>query len=346
MTTRYRPTDWAMLLTLTAMWGSSFVLTKMAVTGLPAPLVAAGRLIVACLLLIVLMAIMGYRLPQGRRLWAFYGLIAIFGNAAPFSLISWGQSHIDSGLAGILMAVMPLATLSLAHFLIPGERMTPYRVSGFMLGFLGILVLMGPDALLGSGSEQEKLLPMLAVLGGALCYAISSILARLRPPSEAVPSAAATTLLAAALLSPVAFGGNQATVLTEADSGQLAAVAALGVFSTALAGIVYFRLIGSAGPAFVSQLNYLIPLWAVFTGALLMGETLQPNQLLALLIILGGILVTQLEQRQVRGLKRRLIEACRRFCFNPYNTANRSKTGCAANAQTCLDSPAHNLSRR
>jgi drug/metabolite transporter (DMT)-like permease len=281
------------------------------VVGLPPTLVVAGRVTIACLSLLLLMLAMARRLPTGRRLWGFYILIALFGNVVPFSLISWGQTYIDSGLAGILMAVMPLATLSLAHFLVPGERMTLYRAAGFLFGFVGIIVLMGQDTLLGLGGDRGQFLPMLAVLGGAFCYAISSILARLRPSSDALPSAAATTLLATLFMLPLAFGSNEITPLPEADIGHLVAVAALGLFSTALATVAYFRLINSAGPAFVSQLNYLIPLYAVLTGTLLLDESLEPNHFYALLLILGGILVTQLEGRHSKPLHLKHSEVCR-----------------------------------
>lgn len=305
---RHPATDWFMLLSLTVMWGSAFMLTKIAVGGLPPSLVVAGRLAVACLLLVLTAVTMTRRLPAGGRLWLFYLLIAFFGNALPFSLISWGQSYIDSGLAGILMAVMPLVTLGLAHYAIPGERMTRYRAGGFLLGFIGVTVLMGPDALFALSNGRGQLLPMLAVLGGAISYAISAILARLRPPSDALSSAAATTLIATVLMMPIGLQSNNLAHLPELSVAPLLAVMMLGVFSTAIAAIVYFRLVNSAGPAFVSQLSYFIPLWAVAVGVLFLDETLQPDHLYALLLILGGIVVTQLNSQRCETLKRQNSE--------------------------------------
>jgi drug/metabolite transporter (DMT)-like permease len=299
--------DWIRLLALTLMWGSAFLLTKIAVSALDPDLVVAGRLLVACLLLVPLALLRPTRGGPGgswgARLWLFLLLIAVFGNALPFTLVAWGQQRVDSGLAGILMAVMPLATLGLSHYLVPGERLTPYRVAGFLFGFLGVLVLLGPDALRDAAEGEGNLLPMLAVLAGALCYAISAILARLRPPSGALPSAAATTLLATGLMLPFVLGpgdrypGGDPTVVS------LAAVLALGAFSTAWASILYFQLIKSAGPAFVSQLNYLIPLWAVAVGMVFLGERPEPNALYALALILVGVLLTQMERR--RAIRRR-----------------------------------------
>jgi len=302
---RPRFADWVSLLALTVMWGSAFLLTKIAVTGLHPDLVVAGRLTVACLLLVPLALLMpGVRTPHhpwGLRLWGFFFLIAVFGNVVPFSLIAWGLRAIDSGLAGILMAIMPLATLGLAHYLVPGERLTPYRAGGFLLGFLGVVVLMGPDALLGLEAEEAHLLPMLAVLGGALCYAISAILSRLRPPSAALPSAAATISLAAAMMLPLVLAPADLAAPLAPGPAPVAAVLVLGVFSTAAAAVVYLGLVKRAGPAFVSQLNYLIPVWALLLGVVFLDEAPQPRQIAALVLILGGILVTQLERRRRPG---------------------------------------------
>lgn len=306
---RHRTIDWMMLLALTVMWGSAFMLTKIAVGGLSPTVVAAGRLAIASLLLLLIVATVLRRLPTDRRFWLFCIPIAFFGNALPFSLISWGQGYVDSGLAGILMAAMPLVTLGLAHYLVPGETMTPYRAGGFLLGFIGVIVLIGPDALWGLGSEKGQLLPMLAILGGAISYAVSAILARLRPVSSALSTAAATTLIATLFMLPVVLPTGGVPHPTGATSSQLLAVALLGVFSTATAAVVYFRLISSAGPAFVSQLNYLIPLWAMIVGVLFLGETIQPSHLYALLLILGGILVTQMEGARTEPLQRQASEA-------------------------------------
>lgn len=292
--------EWVLLLALTVMWGSAFLLTKVALASLPSSTVVGGRLVIASIGLIAIWLIRRRGVPAGLRVWWFFFLFAVFGNALPYSLISWGQAFIDSGLAGILMAIMPLITLVLSHFVIPGERLTRYRVFGFLAGFCGIVVLMGPDALTAAQLGDSQLVAMLAVLGGAVCYAIAAVLARLRPAGDALVSAAATTVIGAILLFPVMMQGLTSVPLAAARDIDLIAVLALGVFSTAIASIVYFRLISSAGPAFVSQLNYLIPLWAVFVGVVFLGEQPQMNQLYALLLILCGITISQLDRNRAR----------------------------------------------
>ncbi|MDJ0893033.1 MAG: DMT family transporter [Gammaproteobacteria bacterium] len=288
-----------MLASLTVMWGSAFGLTKVAVGGLAPTAVVAGRLSVACLVLLVAAAFIAARKAREPRPWIFWITLAFFGNALPFSLISWGQAYIDSGLAGILMAVMPLVTLGLAHYLIPGESMTRYRVGGFLLGFAGIAVLTGPDALLRLAAGEGQLLPMMAILGGASSYAVAIVLARLRPPSSAVSTATATTFIATALMLPLLVRNAGLNGVMAANASAIVAVILLGVFSTATASVVYFRLVKTAGPGFVSQINYLIPLWAVAIGVVFMGEELEVNHVYALALVLGGIFVAQLESRRL-----------------------------------------------
>ncbi len=300
MTVRPGAVDWLMLMSLTVMWGSAFMLTKVALSHMAPDLVVVGRLVVASGLLLAVAAMVVRQLPAGRRLWLFFALIALFGHALPFSLISWGQEYIDSGLAGILMAVVPLVTLILAHFTVPGDRLTPRRGGGFVLGFAGVVVLTGPEALLQLTHVSDRLVPMLAVLGGAVCYAIAAILSRLRPSSDALSSATFTTLMAAFMVLPFLVDEGAVTSLPAPPPAAVGAVVLLGVFSTAVAAIVYFRLIGRAGPSFVSQLNYFIPLWAVAVGVVFLGETLHPNHLTALALILAGVLVTQSDGRRAR----------------------------------------------
>jgi drug/metabolite transporter (DMT)-like permease len=289
--------DWAMLLALTVMWGTAFTLTKVAVTDLSPTLVVAARLLIGTSILLIVVAAVRIGVPRDRRRWLFFFLIGLFGNALPFSLISWGQKAIDSGQAGILMACMPLFTLLLAHYALPDEPLTLQRVIGFVLGFAGIVVLMGPESLFDIGGSGATL-AQLAVLGGAICYAVSAVLARLQPPGDATATAAATTLIAVGLTLPwLTADVGLAGQILHAPLAAWSAVLLLGIFSTAIAAVVYFRLVRRAGPSFVSQLNYLIPLWAVAIGVLFLDERPDHNHLYALLLILAGIFVSQIRPR-------------------------------------------------
>lgn len=292
MSTQRTPRDWTLLLALVVIWGSSFMFNRIAVATLPPLTVVAGRVGIAAIVLIIIVYALGKRLPLPGRTWWPFVVIAIIGNAVPFYLITWGQQVVESALAGILIAMMPLATIALAHFLIAGEHLTRQRATGFAIGFLGIVLLLGPAALAGACGDVVRIVSQLAVLGGALCYALQSVLTRLIIRGDVLVAAAATLLIAAVLVVPVALWLDQPWTLTPAGSS-VAAVIWLGIAPTAIATILYFMLIRSAGPSFMSLVNYLSPGVAVMLGLLVMGETPQVYAYFGLALILAGIAVSQ-----------------------------------------------------
>ncbi|MGB5734115.1 MAG: EamA family transporter [Thiohalocapsa sp.] len=300
MTFRYPPVAWLALLGLTVLWGSAFLLTNIAVQDVSPALVVAARLLIAAPLLTVVMLLSGRRLNRSPLGWFYLALIALFGNALPNTLIAWSQQSIDSGLAGILIATMPLAALTLAHLYVPGERLTPYRVTGSAFGFVGVVVIMGPDAVVRLLSGAAEMRGIAAVLAAALSFAISMVLARRQPESDALTTAAGTTLLAACMVAPFALA-TEGLPLQHLSAASALAVGSLGVFCTALAVVLYFWLLKSTGPSFVSLMNYMIPVWAVLLGIGLLGEEPESRHLLALFFILAGVLVTQFEYRRPRA---------------------------------------------
>jgi len=284
--------DWVLLLALVAMWGSSFMFNKLGVATVPPLTLVAGRLTIGAVTLLVLLYARGVRLPPPGAIWIAYGVLGVVGNALPFFLITWGQQVVDSALAGILMAAMPLATLVLAHFLVQGERMTRGRVAGFALGFVGILFLMEPAAAAGLGGAALQVLSQLSVLCGALCYSANSIMARLLIRTDFLAAATGTLLVSAILVLPLAIVMEVPWTLTPSASS-ISAIAWLGIGPTAVATIFYFRLISSAGPTFMSLVNYLSPAVAVFLGVTLLGEQPGVNAYAGLLLILTGIAISQ-----------------------------------------------------
>jgi drug/metabolite transporter (DMT)-like permease len=260
--------------------------------------ITAGRLAVGAAVLLAFAWLTGRALPRRAATWRLVSAIAVLGNALPFFLISWGQQRIPSGLAGILMAVMPLAVLVLAHFLVPGERLTGRRLGGFLLGFAGVAVLTGPEALAALAGGPGGLVSRLAVLCGALCYAVSTILARRGAPEDAVTVSAGVMVVAAGLSgAAAAFSAlaspHDAPMVAGVSPGAAIALLALGALSTGFATVVYFRLIALSGATFLSLINYLIPVYAVVLGALVFGERLPLSALGALVLILAGIVLAR-----------------------------------------------------
>lgn len=295
--TRRTLAEWVMLAALVAMWGSSFMFIKIGVATVPTFTLVAARLILGAAILLVIMRLRGVRLPSwrggGRRAWGCYTLLALLGNCIPFTTITWGQQRTDSALAGILMAVMPLATMLLAHFFVQGEHMTRHRVIGFVLGFAGLVVLMGPSAFDGVAAVPLAALSQMAILFGALCYAGNSVLTRtLARGDDVLVASTAMLLIASVITLPVALVVDKPWQV-DAGAASLWAILWLGVGPTAIATVVYFKLIATAGPTFMSLVNYMSPAVAVFLGVLLLGETPGLHAYLALALILLGIAVSQ-----------------------------------------------------
>lgn len=297
MSVSSRPlSHWVLLFALVAMWGSSFLFTRVAVADLSPTLVVAARLAIAATVLGCALAVIRPPVRMSFRLVGFFGVMAIVGNALPFWLISWGQQHITSALAGILMAVMPLATVGLAHLFVPGERLTGPRLAGFLLGFCGIVVLEGPGALDAVRGVGGTLLAELAVLGGALCYAVGAIVARRRPSSDPLVAASGVALAASVLMVPISVW--TAPRPDQVTTSAAIAVAFLGLVSTAIATIVYFKLVTLAGPSFLSLINYFIPLWAVALGFWALGEVPHWSAFAALAIVLAGVALSEIPTRR------------------------------------------------
>jgi drug/metabolite transporter (DMT)-like permease len=286
--------DWLALLALTAMWGSAFMFNEFALAAFPPAVLVAGRLMIATALLLTFMRANGVKLPAFGRAWIPIAVMALLGNVLPFQLIAWAQQYIDSSLAGILMAVMPLFVLTLAHFFLPGSTLTPYRIVGFVIGFSGVVAIIGPEAL-GGLSNNTALWGAIAALGAALSYSINSIYARRLGAADPIQLSAGTLVAASLMTLPVA-AVDLSSVLTPGPAA-IAAILVLGLLSTGLATLLYFRLVQGPGPAFLSTVNYLVPVWAVGAGAVFLGESVSPVMYGGMALILSGIALGELGPR-------------------------------------------------
>jgi len=287
--------DWGLLAALVALWGSNFMFIKLGVESVPPATLVATRLVIGAVILVAVVRAMGHTFPPLGRAWLPYVVLAIVGNCMPFWFITTGQQSIDSALAGILMAIMPLATLLLAHFFVTGEGMTRNRVAGFLLGFAGIVALMGPAALAGLGGSPLQVLAQFSVLAGALCYAVNGIMIRVMLKGDVMVASAAIIAAAAVVSVPVALVVDQPWRLSpSADAVWL--LLWIGIGPTAIATLVHLKLISSAGPTFMSLINYCIPVVATFFGVTLLGEEPGVNAYTGLLLILSGIALSQLRR--------------------------------------------------
>lgn len=265
---------------------------KMALTGFGPISVAAVRILMAAVSLTILAYARGIGLPafSQKRVWAHCAGMGMFSNVIPFILLSWGQLYVASGFAGITMAVVPLFVLPLAHFLVPAERLTPRKAAGFSVGFVGVAILIGPGAWASTGAEAEAWARM-ACVGAAGGYAIGSIITRLCPKVDQISFSAAALLVASAVIVPIALIVEGWPAMPPV--GAIAAVIYLGLFPTALATLLLVRVVQTAGPTFLSIVNYLVPVWSVIFGTILLSEVLPGQFLGALGLILAGLAISQ-----------------------------------------------------
>jgi drug/metabolite transporter (DMT)-like permease len=287
-----RAKHWLILFALVALWGSSYLMVEIALAVWRPEQLAGLRIMTAAIVLFAALFWRGDRLPRDLKSWGYFLAIALIGNCLPFYLISWGQQEVESGLAGILAASTPLAVLILAHFTLIDERLSVRQLLGFVSGFAGIVVLMGPDSIAALGGSTSRLLSQLAIFAGAICYAVATVTARAMPATPPLVAAAGVILLAAAVMGPYSIAGARLLGSISWQTG--AAIGFLGLFGTGLASILYFHLIAETSARFTSLLNYLVPVWAVGLGAWVLDEKLPLNSWLALaLIFLGLILASQ-----------------------------------------------------
>jgi drug/metabolite transporter (DMT)-like permease len=285
-----------MLLALSAIWGSSFMFIKVAVRELEPSTLVAGRLLLAALTLV---AVVVTRTPLReaigvvRSKLAIFAVVGFLNSVAPFWLLAWGETKIDSGLAALLQACAPLFTAVLAVLFVRAERVGGSRLVGTMVGFGGVALLVG-------ATPSGSVLGALAVVLTGLCYAASALVgARKLTESSPVTVAFGTTLVAAVIALP--FGLAQ---LPSSVPGWkvIGSVVALGIVGLGIAYILYFALIMGAGASRAILVTYLVPPMALFYGATVLGESLHLTDIAGLALILAGV---SLGTGTVRGMRRR-----------------------------------------
>jgi drug/metabolite transporter (DMT)-like permease len=282
------PLEWALLLALSVLWGGSFFFTALAVRELPPLTIVALRVGLAALLLLTVGRFLGVALPRDRRVRAAFLAMGLLNNAVPFCLIVWGQTHIASGLAAILNVTTPLATVVVAHLLTPDEKMTGNRLAGVLVGLLGVAVMLGPSLLGGLGAN---LLAQLACLAAAISYACAGVYGRRFQRMGVPPMTTATGQVTAStvLLLPVALAVDQPWTLAAPSLVTWGAVLGIAALSTALAYVLYFRILATAGATNLLLVTFLIPVSAILLGAVVLGERLAALQLIGMALIAAGL---------------------------------------------------------
>jgi drug/metabolite transporter (DMT)-like permease len=292
--------SWIMVATLGLVWGASFLFIELALTGVGPFWLTASRILFAGLLTTAIWKMRGGPLYETdeRAGWVPLLAVGVLSSALPFVAISWGQQFVTSGFAGVSMAAVALVVLPLAHFFVPGERLTLRKSLGFLIGFIGVAVLIGPEAFRSTEVDGELFGRFACVLGAA-CYAVSSVVMRRLPPIDPVGLSAVTLLIGAVPVTVLAAIVEGVPPMPSAEVAMV--ILTLGLVQTAAANLLRVMVIRSAGPVFMSLTNYQVPLWSVLLGVLLLGESVEASLFMAMVLILTGVFLSQ------RGALRRLF---------------------------------------
>ena len=284
--------EWLMLVTLSILWGGSFFFVGVAVAELPPLTIVALRVGLAAMTLWVIVLIMGLSPPKNLEVWVAFLVMGLLNNVIPFSLIVWGQTHIPSGLASVLNATTPLFGVVVVGLLLSDERATVMKLMGVAIGFLGAVIMIGIPSL--GSAEQGNILPQIAILGAALSYAFASVFGRrfkamgLKPIMIAAGQVTGSTIL----LAPVAWYVDGSLSLFGPDSPGVkvwASILTLAVFSTALAYILYFKILASSGATNILLVTLLVPVSAILLGLMFLNEMLEWIHLAGMVFIAIGL---------------------------------------------------------
>jgi len=283
---RMGPVEWLLLVALSVIWGGSFFFAKIALAQLPPFCIVLARVGIAAAALNILLPVLGLRLPTDGASWRAFFVMGILNNLMPFSLIVWGQTQIASGLASILNATTPLFAAVFAHFLTHDERLTANRLVGVALGFAGVAIMIGTEAFAGL---NRHILGELSVIAAAVSYAFASIFGRRfrgRPPLvTAAGQVTATTLL----VLPVMLAVDRPWNLPMPGPSTWGALLGLALLCTALAYVIFFRILATAGATNLMLVTLLIPVSALLLGTTLLDESLDPHALAGMGLIGLGL---------------------------------------------------------
>ena len=266
--------DWLLLIVLSLLWGGSFYFGKVAVAEIPPLTLSLGRVGIAAIILVAIVRAAGLPLPQSFGAWGPYVLLGTINNVLPFTLLFWAQIHITSGLASILNATTPFFTIAIAHFATSDDKLTPLRAVGLTIGFTGVVVMLGFDLLSGVGGHVGA---DLACLGAALLYGIAGVVGRRFNRTDPMANSAALLTASTAVLLPLALIADRPWTLPMPSLAAWGALIGIATLSTALAYILYFRILARAGATNLMLVTFLIPASAILLGNLMLGEELLPR---------------------------------------------------------------------
>jgi len=291
--------EWGLLLTLSVLWGGSFFFAEVALVDFPPMTVVAVRVILGAAILHLVLVVIGKPARLPMKLWGAFIAMGLLNNVIPFSLIVWGQVHIASGLASILNATTPLVGLIVAHLMTRDEKITGAKAAGIIIGFAGVAVMIGSSALETLGTEVWA---QLAILGATLSYSFAAVFGKRFKALPPTTAAAGQLTGSAIVMIPLVCLIDQPWTLPQPSAQSMLALVGIAVFSTALAYVIVFRILQSAGAVNLLLVTFLVPVSAITMGVLILGESLTPDEIIGMALI--GVGLVCVDGRLLRQVKK------------------------------------------
>ena len=282
--------DWVMLITLATVWGGSFLFNAILVAELPVITIVAIRVTVAALALWGFVRVTGRKIPTTPQVWGALLILGVLNNAIPFSLIVQGQTQITSGLASILNATTPFFTILVAGFFLTDERFSALRILGVFVGFSGVVLMVGPEALGGLGADFWA---QLCALGAALSYGFASVFGRRFRDLKVDPVMVATgqVTMSSLVLWPIALWIDGPQDILGLSFNAAASMFGFAVLCPSFAYILYFRILERAGATNISLVTFLVPISAIILGVLVLGESIFIKEIIGMTVIGLGLAI-------------------------------------------------------
>lgn len=281
-------TNWFLLVLLSAIWGGAFTLNKIALNTFTPEVIVAGRLISGSIFLVALIYFLYKKFTINISQVNYYLFMSLVGIVIPFIAIITGQKNIDSAMAGILMATMPISTILLSHIFLEDEKMNQQKFIGFVISFLGVFVLIYRKDLFINNSISETFESQLLVILGATLYAFAAIYGKKYKITDPLSASTGTILFATFFMTIYLIFIDQSNPSYSALFLDIN-ILLLGILCTAIATIIYFQILQTEGASFLSIMNFLIPLWAILFGIIILQDQFSWNYIIGLVVILFGL---------------------------------------------------------
>jgi drug/metabolite transporter (DMT)-like permease len=290
--------EWGLILILSVIWGGSFFFVGVAVKEMTPLTIVLCRVGFASMILLAVVRLTGRKIPASPGVWGAFCVLGAMNNLIPFSLIVWGQTHIDSSLASILNATTPIFSVVLAHLLTREERLTVNRMVGVLIGWMGVTMLIGIESLGGFGIH---VMGQLAVVAASVAYACAAIYGRRFRAMDPVVVSTGMLCCSTVMMLPMALIVEQPWHLLP-GAATWAALLGLSAVSTSLAYIIYFRVLAVAGATNILLVTFLIPASAILLGVMVLGERPGWNAFGGMALIFMGLIAV--DGRLIKGFRR------------------------------------------